>query len=146
MSGNVLPWWSNLWCMQQTIPYSLDTQSLSALEILNKLVLAVDGLINDGKLTAEQITVLQKKVEELDTLVKAVANGDYAELYIDQLASYIDKNLLNFISRIAKYVFPTFYWDGECWRFAIDVPSSWDWLTFEWVFCDDLTWHITINY
>lgn len=146
MAGNMLPWWSNLWCMQQTIPYSLDTASLSALEILNKLVLAVDGLIADGKLTAQQITELQTQMQALDKLVQKVANGDYAELYIDQLQAYIDRNLVNFVARLTKYVFPTFYWDGECWRFAMVVPTNWDFLRFEWSFEDDLTWHINLYY
>lgn len=146
MTGRMLPWWSDLWCMQQTIPYSLDTKSLSALEILNKLVLAVDGLISDGKVTAEEVADLEAQVKELDALLQKVASGEYADLYIDQLAAYIDKNLISFVARLAKFVFPHFYWDGECWRFAIDVPESWDFLTFEWTFEDDLTWHINLRY
>ena len=62
MSGNILPWWSDLWCMNQTIPYSLDTRSLSALEILNKLVLAVDGIINDANVGVDQIKQMQEQI------------------------------------------------------------------------------------
>lgn len=147
MSGNVLPWWSGLWCMQQTIPYSLDTASLSALEILNKLVKAVDGIISDGKITAEEIVQLQEQMKSLDALVKDVANGKYAELYIDQLAAYIDTNLVNFVARIVKYVFPSFYWDGDCWRLSLSIPTSWDWLEFRFVWVpEDFSYHITLNY
>ena len=146
MAGNVLPWWSSLWCMQQTIPYSLDTASLSALEILNKLVLAVDGLVADGKLMASEIDSIQQTITELDKLVKDVASGKYADLYLEQLENYINDNLTNLVARIVRYVFPTFYWDGECWRFALDVPANWNWLRFQWWFCEDDTWHIGLQY
>ena len=147
MSGNILPWWSDLWCMNQTIPYSLDTRSLSALEILNKLVLAVDGIINDANVGVDQIKQMQEQIAELDDLLHRIADGEYAELYIDQLASYIDKNLLMFVARLVKYVFPGFYWDGDCWRLEFVMPSNWDFLNFKFVWNqDDFSYHIELEY
>lgn len=147
MSGNILPWWSNLWCMNQTIPYSLDTRSLSALEILNKLVLAVDGIINDVNVGVDQIKQMQEQIAELDDLLHRIADGEYAELYIDQLASYIDKNLIMFVARLVKYVFPGFYWDGDCWRLEFVMPSNWDFLNFKFVWNqDDFSYHIELEY
>lgn len=147
MSGNILPWWSDLWCMNQTIPYSLDTRSLSALEILNKLVLAVDGIINDVNVGVDQIKQMQEQIAELDDLLHRIADGEYAELYIDQLASYIDKNLIMFVARLVKYVFPGFYWDGDCWRLQFVMPSNWDFLNFKFVWNqDDFSYHIELEY
>jgi hypothetical protein len=147
MSGNILPWWSDLWCMNQTIPYSLDTRSLSALEILNKLVLAVDGIINDANVGVDQIKQMQEQIAELDDLLHRIADGEYAELYIDQLASYIDKNLIMFVARLVKYVFPGFYWDGDCWRLQFVMPSNWDFLNFKFVWNqDDFSYHIELEY
>lgn len=147
MSGNILPWWSNLWCMNQTIPYSLDTRSLSALEILNKLVLAVDGIINDVNVGVDQIKQMQEQIAELDDLLHRIADGEYADLYIDQLASYIDKNLIMFVARLVKYVFPGFYWDGDCWRLEFVMPSNWDFLNFKFVWNqDDFSYHIELEY
>lgn len=147
MSGNILPWWSDLWCMNQTIPYSLDTRSLSALEILNKLVLAVDGIINDANVGIDQIKQMQEQIAELDDLLHRIADGEYAELYIDQLASYIDKNLIMFVARLVKYVFPGFYWDGDCWRLQFVMPSNWDFLNFKFVWNqDDFSYHIELEY
>lgn len=147
MSGNILPWWSDLWCMNQTIPYSLDTRSLSALEILNKLVLAVDGIINDVNVGVDQIKQMQEQIAELDDLLHRIADGEYAELYIDQLASYIDKNLIMFVARLVKYVFPGFYWDGDCWRLEFVMPSNWDFLNFKFVWNqDDFSYHIELEY
>jgi hypothetical protein len=147
MSGNILPWWSDLWCMNQTIPYSLDTRSLSALEILNKLVLAVDGIINDANVGVDQIKQMQEQIAELDDLLHRIADGEYAELYIDQLASYIDKNLIMFVARLVKYVFPGFYWDGDCWRLEFVMPSNWDFLNFKFVWNqDDFSYHIELEY
>lgn len=147
MAGNILPWWSDLWCMNQTIPYSLDTRSLSALEILNKLVLAVDGIINDANVGVDQIKQMQEQIAELDDLLHRIADGEYAELYIDQLASYIDKNLIMFVARLVKYVFPGFYWDGDCWRLQFVMPSNWDFLNFKFVWNqDDFSYHIELEY
>lgn len=147
MSGNILPWWSDLWCMNQTIPYSLDTRSLSALEILNKLVLAVDGIINDANVGIDQIKQMQEQIAELDDLLHRIADGEYAELYIDQLASYIDNNLIMFVARLVKYVFPGFYWDGNCWRLQFTMPSNWDFLNFKFVWNqDDFSYHIELEY
>lgn len=147
MAGNILPWWSDLWCMNQTIPYSLDTRSLSALEILNKLVLAVDGIINDANVGVDQIKQMQEQIAELDDLLHRIADGEYAELYIDQLASYIDKNLIMFVARLVKYVFPGFYWDGDCWRLEFVMPSNWDFLNFKFVWNqDDFSYHIELEY
>lgn len=147
MSGNILPWWSDLWCMNQTIPYSLDTRSLTALEILNKLVLAVDGIINDVNVGVDQIKQMQEQIAELDDLLHRIADGEYADLYIDQLASYIDKNLIMFVARLVKYVFPGFYWDGDCWRLEFVMPSNWDFLNFKFVWNqDDFSYHIELEY
>ena len=148
MEGNVLPWWSNLWCMQQTVPFSLDTSTLSALEILNKLVLAVDNLISDGKLTAEQIAKLQQQMQELDTLVKNVASGDYVYLYLEQIENYINNNLINFVARLAFYVFPTLIENTDgAWHYAIKVPSSWKQLKFRWIWNEtDNTWLLGLAY
>lgn len=147
MSGNILPWWSDLWCMNQTIPYSLDTRSLTALEILNKLVLAVDGIINDANVGVDQIKQMQEQIAELDDLLHRIADGEYADLYIDQLASYIDKNLIMFVARLVKYVFPGFYWDGDCWRLEFVMPSNWEFLNFKFVWNqDDFSYHIELEY
>ena len=87
MAGNMLPWWSNLWCMQQTIPFSLDTASLSALEILNKLTLAVNSIVSDFQSNAEEIQKLWDKTEQIDSEIADInANitnmkGDIAEKY-----------------------------------------------------------------
>ena len=133
--------------MQQTIPYSLDTASLSPLEILNKLVKAVDGLVNDGKITADELTKIEEQLKEVDALLQAVADGEYAYLYIDQLKAFIDNNLISFVSRLAKYVFPRFYWDGNAWRYAFTVPQSWDFLRFKFVWVpEDFSYHIELTY
>lgn len=134
MSNSVLPWWSDLWCMNQTIPFSLDTATLSALEILNKLVLAVDGLISDGKLTAEQIAELQRQVQTLDSqlseLIKKLDSGDLIPNYIDALRNWIDSNLINLVGRIVKFVWFGLSDDGH---FCAYIPTSWRFLKFDMI-------------
>lgn len=72
MSGNMLPWWRNLWCMQNTIPFSLDTASLSALEILNKVVLAINSYSSDLQALVDQLTQLESEVDTLKSRVDAL--------------------------------------------------------------------------
>lgn len=87
MAGNMLPWWSNLWCMQQTIPFSLDTASLSALEILNKLTLAVDSIISDFQSNAEEIQKLWDKTAQIDSEIADI-NADIANMKDDVAEKY----------------------------------------------------------
>lgn len=87
MAGNMLPWWSNLWCMQQTIPYSLDTTSLSALEILNKLTLAVNSIVSDFQSNAEEIQKLWDKTAQIDSEIADI-NADISNMKDDVAEKY----------------------------------------------------------
>lgn len=148
-TDSVLPWYSNLWCMQQTLPYALDTGTLSALEILNKLVLAVNNLVNDFGPTSEEIQKLIEQVTAIDALLKEVAEGKYADLYLDQLAAYIDNNLINFVARLAYYLFPGLMYDesGKVWRYTLTIPSSWKWLKFRYYWdAERKAWYLGLSY
>lgn len=132
------------WC--QTVLPAVFDDSLSYYEVVCKVTEKLNELISKDNEIGEVLGTTVEQVEALQTLLESIKDGDYAELYIDQLASYIDKNLVNFVARLTKYVFPTFYYDGECWRFALDIPETWEYLNFSWIFVDDLTWHICLDY
>lgn len=132
------------WC--QTVLPAVYDDSLSYYELLCKISSKVNELITKDNEIGEVLGVTVEQVGEMQKLLDDIRDGRYAELYIDQLASYIDKNLVNFVARLTKYVFPTFYYDGECWRFALDIPETWEYLNFSWIFVDDLTWHICLDY
>lgn len=120
--------------------------SLSYVELVCKIQAKVNELIKKDNAMGDELNVVLNDIDELQELLNSIKDGYYAELYIDQLRSYIDNHLVEFVARLTKYVFPTFYWDGECWRFALDVPCNWDFLKFSWIFPDDLTWHIGLDY
>ena len=85
--------------------------------------------------------------EDLKTLLTEIAQGKYADFYIDQLAGYIDNTLQQFIARLAYYMFPGFYWDGKTYRYAITVPSNWNFLKFSWQWVEaDLSYHIVLSF
>lgn len=86
-------------------------------------------------------------IEELDKLLDSVKNGEYADLYIDSLKNYIDNNLIQLVARQSKYVFPQLIWDGECWRYAVVIPKSWDYLRFNYVWHpEDTTFTLELSY
>lgn len=132
------------WC--QTVLPAVYDDSLSYYELLCKISEKLNELITKDNEVGEVLGVTVEQVNEMQKLLEDIRDGKYAELYIDQLASYIDSNLINFIARLTKYVFPTFYFDGKCWRFALVVPSTWDYLRFSWSFESDDTWHINLEY
>lgn len=132
------------WC--QTVLPAVFDDSLSYYELVCKVSEKLNELITKDNEIGEVLGTTVEQVKEMQELLESVKNGDYAELYIDQLASYIDNNLINFIARLTKYVFPTFYYDGECWRYAMVVPSTWNYLRFSWSFESDDTWHINLDY
>lgn len=132
------------WC--QTVLPAVYDDSLSYYELLCKVSSKLNELITKDNEIGEVLGVTVEQVEAMQKILEEIRDGKYAELYIDQLAAYIDSNLINFIARLTKYVFPTFYYDGECWRFALIVPSNWDWLRFSWSFETDDTWHLNLDY
>lgn len=132
------------WC--QTVLPAVFDDSLSYYEQVCRVAEKLNELISKDNEIGEVLGTTVEQVAEMQKLLESIKNGEYAELYIDQLASYIDNNLINFIARLTKYVFPTFYYDGECWRFSLVIPSTWDYLKFTWSFEDDKTWHINLNY
>lgn len=128
MAGNILPWWSNLWCMQQTVPFVLDTSTLSALEILNKLVLAVDELIKDGKLTATEIETIKQHINELDRKFEDWSNGKFDDVIKDEVTKWVADNV--------KYIFETyckqvFFGLTENGHFCAFIPQSWREIIFD---------------
>lgn len=132
------------WC--QTVLPAVYDDSLSYYELLCRISSKLNELITKDNEVGEVLGATVEQVEQMQKLLEEIRDGKYADLYIDQLAAYIDRNLVNFVARLAKYVFPTFYYDGECWRFALDIPETWEYLNFSWIFVDDLTWHICLDY
>lgn len=94
----------------------------------------------------EQINTNTGDIDSMQTVIDSISNGEYTDKYIDGLAQYIDDNLIKFVSRLTAYVFPGFYWDGTCWRYMLTVPSDWSFLRFTYVWCEDGTYHLTLQY
>ena len=135
--------------MQQTLPYALDTGTLTALEILNKLVLIINNLVNVSTATAETVQELIDQVTEMDKLLKDVAQGKYADLYLEQLEAYINNNLINYVARLAYYLFPGLMYDEDAkvWLYVLRIPSSWKWLKFSYIWDKDRhCWHLGLEY
>lgn len=122
--------------------------SLSYYELLAKVVNSLNEVINKDNEMGDVLSTTVENVDDLQTLLNEVKNGKYADLYIEQLSKWIDDNLINYVARMAFYVFPTLKQDNEGrWRYCIYVPQSWKQLKFRWTW--DSTrhaWFLTINY
>lgn len=99
----------------------------SLLKKLNELIEAYQTLTNQTNINTNDIAVLQQKLSDMENLLTAIKNGEYADLYLEQLANWIDNNLISFVARIVKYVFFGLTSDGY---FAAYIPDSWNFIQF----------------
>lgn len=119
----------------------------SAEERWKHICCTLDKLIDYVNKTSATVNTDSERIADVEELIEDIAEGRYVDGYIDQLAAYIDDNLQAFVSRLAAYVFPGLYWDGETWRFMLTIPQDWAFLRFKWVWVpEDGTYHITLNY
>lgn len=121
------------WC-HKIIPLVYDN-SLSYYELLCKVVEYINNIIKDVNALGTQVNInmqdiaeLKTEVEMLQTELEKVKNGEYVSLYINALASWIDKNLHELVGRVVKYVFFGLTDDGY---FVAYIPDSWDWIEFD---------------
>ena len=146
MGGNMLPWWSNLWCMQQTIPFSLDTASLSALEILNKLTLAVDSIITDFQSNAEEIQKLWEKTAQIDGEIDAI-NIDIEGIKADIIEKYAHVlTLINELRTLIEQIKESeLQWDVTRGTYESTMYAQrhmFNDVTVHGITCDDLIEHV----
>lgn len=122
--------------VQKVLPLVYD-DSLSYLEVLYKVVMYINNLIENDKLMAEtllqqgeDITMLQNEMIIIQKEIESVRNGDYVSLYLDSIIAWIDKNIQQLVGRIVKYVFFGLSNDGH---FIAMIPESWQFITFDTV-------------
>lgn len=147
MTGNMLPWWTNLWCMQQTIPFSLDTASLSALEILNKLTLAVDSIVSDFQSNAEEIQKLWEKTAQIDGEIADInENIDAIELDIEEKYTHVLILISELRTLIEQIKASELQWDvtrGVYDSTMYAQRNMFNDVTVHGITCDDLVEHVS---
>lgn len=122
MANTTIPWWRGLWCMQQTVPFALDTDTLTPLEILNKLVKAVDKLIEDGKLTAQEIQKIYQMIQDL---------RDYVDgpLFAETIYNWVMCNMPCLLSSVCQWFVFSINDNGNI---VVSIPNSWEWANLNW--------------
>lgn len=121
------------WC-QRVLP-AVYGDELSYYEVLckvrDKLNETIDQLNAQGENVNSLITLynqLDERVTELENEVEAVKNGEYVQLYLDSIISWIDANLQCLVSRIVKFVC---FGLGDDGYFKAYIPATWQFLRFE---------------
>lgn len=122
-----------IWC-QKVLPLVYD-DSLSYYEVLCKLVKYLNTLIENVDAMhdiidpySKEFEALQKDIEDLQAELDAVKNGEYAGLYVDAMAKWIDDNIQKLVGKIVKYVFFGLSMDGH---FVAYIPETWDFIEFD---------------
>lgn len=128
---------------QKTLPAVYD-DSLSYYEVICRVR---DILNQNNNATNELGNGMKELYEYVDQLYHYMSD-DPASQFINQLEEYIDDHLIDYVARMAYYVFPTLQKFGDgTWHYCIKVPQSWKQLHFGWIFdTTDHTWHIVLNY
>lgn len=85
-------------------------------------------------------------IASLNTRFQRLENGEYIENYIPALAEWINNNLIELVSRIAKFVVFGLTDDGY---FYADIPESWEQVQFSTGYDPEIAaeyLHLIINY
>lgn len=136
---------------QMVLPAVYD-DSLSYYELLNKVVKYLNDTIHALN---ENADIIEQKFAELDELKKELdelqeemdkwKNGDYISQYIEALIQYFDENIIDWVSRVVKYV--SFGLDEKGY-FKAYIPFSWKFLKFDTIMdCEDSRYgHLILRY
>lgn len=129
--------------LQRMLPTAY-TDAMSYSELLDKVIAYLNSVIEDQNDVNEDLKELYEYVEQLYHYM----SDDPASQFIDQLEAYIDQHLIDYVARMAYYVFPTLQqFDDGTWHYCIKIPQSWKQLKFDWIWdTTDHTWHIVLNY
>lgn len=112
---------------------------------LNELINSNNSLNSQVTLTTEAIQALQTDVANIESELEKIKNGDYVSLYLDSIINYINNNLQELVSSIAKFVVFGLTQDGY---FCAYIPKNWDFLQFSTIMDGDspLYGHLCIRF
>lgn len=155
------------WC-QKVLPLVYD-ESLSYYEVLCKLISYMENMFSTqenfqsalNNLNEKQTTLeenfetlntnfdelknnINQELEAMKTLLDSIKNGDYVDLYLDSIKSYIDDNLQNLVKGIVNYVSFGLTADGY---FCAYIPNTWDFIIFSTVdYGEELEGHLVLEW
>lgn len=83
-----------------------------------------DSINQDIEAFKQEVTT---ELQEMQDTLDAIKNGEYVNLYLDSIKSYIDNNLQNLVAGIVKYVTFGLTTDGH---FVAYIPAAWQFIQF----------------
>lgn len=148
------------WC-QKVLPLVYD-ESLSYYEVLCKLISYMENMFSTqenfqtalNELNEKQTTLeenfdelknnVNQELETMKNLLDSIKNGDYVDLYLDSIKSYIDDNLQNLVKGLVNYVSFGLTADGY---FCAYIPNTWDFISFSTVdYGEELEGHLVLEW
>lgn len=122
------------WPTVKTLPMDF-TGDLTDYEFLSRicnkireLIGEVNKLGNQEQTNTNAILEIQKDVENIESELQKVANGDYVSLYLDSLINYIDNNLIELVGRVVNFIVFGLSQDGH---FVAMVPATWQFIHWD---------------
>ena len=128
---------------QSVLPAVYD-DSLSYYEVVCKVAEQLNKTMEASDSVNSDLQQLNEYVQQLYHYM----SDDPASQFIDQLEAYIDQHLIDYVARMAYYVFPGLqeFSDGT-WHYTIKVPQSWKQLNFTWIWdSTDNVWKLGLAY
>jgi hypothetical protein len=88
----------------------------------------VDVLTTTADGMQDEIDIVNKEISAINADLENIEKGEYVELYLNSVISWIDNNLQKLVASIVKYV--TFEIDSTG-HFIAYIPDSWDFMRFD---------------
>ena len=101
------------------------------LKVCTKLNEAIRTLNQVGEQTQdnkEAIEALQQDVDNIQSELEKVKNGDYVSLYLDSIINYINDNLQGLVGNIVKFIIFGISQDGH---FVAMTPTTWQFIHWD---------------
>jgi len=76
----------------------------------------------------EELNVVNSAITAINNELEKVENGEYVQLYLNSIISWIDNNLQQLVANIVKYV--AFEIDDSGY-FIANIPDTWKFLKFD---------------
>lgn len=125
-----------LWCVARALP-AIYTSDLSYIETLSRVLDYIRDLVDNNNEFIKELDQVEINIGDLQTQLAAlqeeiekVKSGGYVSLYLSSIMQWIDDNLQQLVGRTVTFFQFGLTDDG---RIYVDVPKTWQFLTFDWV-------------
>jgi len=123
---SVVPYWG--WTAYTPVIPKMYWDVYSQEERIKLLCKDHDKLVHYASYLAEQITINNKNMQELDEQFQKFIDGEYDDYYEQKIAEWVDANMTAIMERSVKNLYFGLTDDGH---FVAYIPENWNELMFD---------------